>query len=225
MDKIIPVQVPLSPSEINMYCQANARGDNDILFEFDLERCPLKPAHVLGYLSNLKIDFRVVHYNLDFFVEYLRTPFLVGRSNLARQHANLLTYRTLNTTDGEVEFDYAAVPAEIVIEQMSVIRSLPLFLIESSDTEGPIKNSIVGETQHETDIVLDGVGVNIAHLVEFDDLFLRLVTDTLLDFKQRYYTHYFDEYIYGGDKLIQFFVDNPNNLLSSAVQSIIATHR
>lgn len=209
MDKrIIPATIPLSPSQINEYCQANCDGDNNIIYEFDVSDCPLKPSHIFGYLSNLKIDFRVVGYDTDFFEEYLRTPFLVGESNLIEDHKNFLLDQS--------------VPLSILEQQLAVLLSLPLFLVESSNVDGPTKNQYVGEDHRDTDERLEYVGVNFVHLIKDPELLLTVIGDRVYSFDdQRYYTYYFDEYIYGGDKLIQFFIDNPNNLLNVAIESLL----
>jgi len=224
--RIIQTTIPLSPSEINEYCRANASGNNDIIFKFDLKDCSLKPAHILGYLSNLKIDFLVTNFTTEFLVEYMKTPFLVGRSNLSQLHADVLLAKahvqTLEDPDMWSSSILKAIPDSVIEHQMDVIRSLPLFLIESSDAPGPVKNPIVGETQHEVGGPVEGVGVNFVHLIEHDEVLLSLVSDTLLDFNRSYYTYYFDEYIYGGDRLIQFFIDNPTNMLHAVVESFLS---
>ena len=228
MDKqIIPTTIPLSPSLINDYCRGNAAGAQNIIFEFDISESSLTPAHILGYLANLKIDFQITGFDSKFFLEYLRTPFLVGDSNLVRLHANMLTWRTQLVLEFETLFEhtalYESIPDEVIWEQMMLLNSLPLFLIESSDAPGPIKNPLVGETQDEDDTIFDNVGVNFVHLIKGDQFLLKLVSPTLLDFKsKKYYTHYFDKYIYSGDKLIQFFIDSPNNLLTTAINSMLS---
>lgn len=231
--RIIKTTIPLSPSLINEYCKGNASGDNGIMFEFDIADSSLTPAHILGYLSNLKIDFLVTGFDNAFFLEYLRTPFLVGKSNLTRLHANLLTWRFTKELHFDTLYDYnklyESVPEEVLEEQATLLSSLPLFLVESADAPGPVKAELLRCDVKESDEVFDNVGVNFVHLIEDNELLLKLLFMEVGDFAMKggseftYYTHYFDKYIYGGDKLIQFFIDNPDNLLLEAITTLL-TH-
>lgn len=229
MDKqIIQTTIPLSPTLINEYCKGNAKGNNDIIFEFDISESPLTAAHILGYLANLKIDFRITGFDDAFFLEYLKTPFLVGESNLAKLHANLLLWKTQHILQYETinghDALYVAFENAVIQEQMKVLNSLPLFLMESADVPGPVKAPLVGDKRDDNDdAVFENVGVNFVHLINDPEFLLKLVSPTLMNFEeQSYYTHYFDKYIYGGDKLIQFFIDNPDNLLTSAINTLLA---
>lgn len=223
MDKqIIQTKIPLAPSLINQYCKTNCNGEENILFEFDVSDSLLTPGHMLGYLSNLKIDFRVTGFDDAFFIEYLKTPFMVGQSNLSRLHANLLMWRTQHELPFETitshDSLYESIPQEVIDQQMQVIKSLPLFLFMSADMSDDIRNPFID------DLVVNGevfeyVGVNFVHLISFQEVLLKLVSSTLFE-PQIYFDHYFDKYIYGGDKLIKFFIDNPDNLLHPVIEAI-----
>lgn len=231
--QIIKTTIPLSPSLINEYCKRNATGEKDIIFEFDISESSLTPAHILGYLANLKIDFRVTGFDSAFFLEYLKTPFLVGQSNLSRLHANMLMWNVMHELEFETIGDhqslYESIPEEVIEQQMELLSSLPLFLIESAEMPGPKKAEVLRCDVKESDKVFEHVGVNFVHLIEFKEFLLKLLFMSVGDMAMKgaedftYYTHYFDKYIYGGDKLIQFFINNPENLLHDAINTML-TH-
>jgi hypothetical protein len=216
--KIIKTELPLPASLVNQYAKANRSGENDILFEFDLSQNDMSPKHVLGYLSNLKIDFRMANVTSELLLEYMKTPFFVGRSNLAEMHAAVLTCEQLEEGCTGIEKD---IPTSLKRDQIEFIRSLPLYLIHSSNMSEVQKVEVLGT---QTPIVQEAnpnIGVNLAHLVADDELFVRLISSSLYDFEtQRYYSYYFDKYIYGGDRLIQFFIDNPSNMLHAALEGL-----
>jgi len=216
--------IPLSPSQINEYCKMKSEGD-ELLFFFDISDCDLKPSHILGYLSNLKIDFYIEGFDTNFFLEYLSTPFMVGRSNLVPLHANLLTWKTQQRLSFELiktyDFLYNEVSEDVIYDQMLIIQSLPLFLVESSNISRSEKDRIVGDKKYFNQ-KFHWVGPNFAHLVAYKEILLQLNATSFYDFStQTYFRRYFDEYMYGGDKLIQFFIDSPNNLLNEAITRII----
>ena len=231
--RIIKTTIPLSPTLVNDYCKANLTGDNDILFEFDVSDCPLEPDHIFGYLSNLKVDFRVVGFNDDFFRAYLTTNFYVGSSNMMYHHANLLSWAAngeilYRDVLPELETNYNwffEENEELVKLHLRFVHALPLFLVVSSDVSDEEKERIAG-LYKICGTPVTGMGVNISHLVEFDDVLLRLIGDKVYSFSNgtggdTYYAHHFDKYLYGGDKLIQTFIDHPDNLLNSAINAML----
>lgn len=204
--RVVDATIPLSPSLINMYCQANAAGDNDIIFNFDLEECELSNAHVLGYLSNLKIPFWIENHSPEFLLEYIRTPFFVGESNMILAHKMALETGMLDK--------------ELVLQHRALIFSLPKFIVQSSSATQERKNAILYDGLEESDHVFTDIGPNIAYLMQDSQLVIEQLRGDLFAFAYRpYYTHYFDEHIYGGDKLIKFF--DEDHLLIKAIQPIL----
>ena len=203
---IILTTIPLSPLLINQYCRANANNNNNILFNFDIAKCSLLPDHIFGYLSNLKIDFLVKNYDDNFVNQYMSTQFFVGYSNLVNIQRDLLFSDKKN---------------HVVKQHLLMLQSIPLFLVNSSNVPQSIKRSVLKKIniiKHK----IPHVGVNFAHLIKQRDVLLRLIGDQFCNFNdQYYYQYYFDQYIYGGDKLIQFFNDNPTNLLLKAIDIIL----
>lgn len=233
MKRIIETTIPLSPQLTNEFCKANNTNTNDIIFDFDVSQTSLTPEHVFGYLSNLKIDFRVSCFDNKFFMEYLKTPFLLGMSNLVHIHAEMLLYRAL----GDVLMEdhgiplrmapiglYESIPEEVIEQQLEVITSLPTFLIQSANVPDDRKELVFnsqGVTVKTSDREFEYVGVNFAHLFVFRELLMKLCSLTFMNLKeQTYYTKYFDEYRYGGDALIKFANDNKSNLLLTGVDTM-----
>lgn len=216
--QIIKAQLPLPASLINQYAKANRAGSNDILFQFDISQTEMTPKHVLGYLSNLKIDFLAVNVTSEFLLEYMKTPFFVGQSNLIDLHAQVLACEALKEDCTELE---RGIPPAVSQDQLELMRSLPLYLIKSSNIGDAQKGDILGTRLNKVRESNPNIGVNFAHLASKDELFVRLISSTLYDFEtQSYYSYYFDKYIYGGDRLIQFFIDNPSNMLNAALEGL-----
>lgn len=205
--KLTGATIPLSPSEINRYCKANAAGNNDIIYNFDISECELSHSHILGYLSNLKIDFRVSNFTGDFLIEYMRTPFFVGRSNLIDHHKRAIREQLIDQ--------------DIVSQHRALILSIPLFLVMSSNASEARKQLLTQEV-FATDDVLPSIGPNFAHLVNDSEFIIGQLRENLFTFSGRpYYTHYFNEYIYGGERLINFFNQDVDSLLAKALIPVL----
>lgn len=202
--KVIRTTIPLSPAEINQYCKANAAGDNDILYEFDLRDCPLSNNHILGYLSNLKIDFIIRNAPMDFLLDYMKSPFFVGRSNLVHEHKRAIFHETVGR--------------EIIHQHRALFFSLPLFIVMSSNASQETKDLLTKEVKRY-DTRYEWVGPNVAHLMNDSEFLLSQIRHQLFEFERPYLTYYFDEYIYGGERLIKFF--DEDNLLMRAIGPLL----
>ena len=228
MTNIIKTTIPISPNLINNFCMLNATGYNDTLFEFDISDSPLSAEHILGYLSNLKINFRVVGFDDEFLMQYTKTSFMVGHSNLVDHHANLLS--TFVTADHyivpESTIDYTQLHLKYAAElnqQLDFIHNIVPFLISVSSIDSKLKQHLLGDNVTIDDNKLSGVGVNIARLTEIKEALLLIAGNKAIDIKNStYYTHHYDEYIYDGNKLINYFILNNDCLLLSVVNSNIS---
>lgn len=238
----IHTTIPLAPSLINEYCKDKRDPSSDgIVFVFDIKECPLKSEHILGYLANLKVDFRVVNIDEEFLVRYMQTDFFVGNSNLIQHHANFLYYhkfRTLLFDDPELMSDIAGnkliynfyrdcnevgtKESNPFDDQMKVIRSLPKFLVHCCGTIDELRRAaIIGPIVKQED-KLKYCGANIARLIDCsDDLLLQLIADKVFNFEQQlYYSFYFDKFYYNQTKLIAFF-QGSDNVINSVIETVI----
>ena len=205
--KTLNTTIPLSPSQISEYCSYNSDG-NPMKVVFDIGNSKMINHHMLNYLSHLKIPCEVENFSAEFLRDYITTTNFLGETNLAKHHANVLYYQKYGTPYfPEVLADFGLDDLEAFGSlKYNVIESLPMFLLVSCGRLSSEKYVKGGEMQT--------AGVNFAHLVPFPEFLLALIGDTIFNFEhQHYYSHYYDEFIYGGDKLIQWFVDNPQNLL------------
>jgi len=199
--------IPLSPSEISEYCEYNAAGTPmDVIF--NVVDSKMMNHHMLNYLSHLKIPCTIKGFSGDFLRDYIMTDNFLGDTNLAKHHANVLYYQKYGKPYfSEVLDDFGSEDLEAFGDlKCEVVKSLPLFLLVSCgkiDSENRVK---AGK--------LKSAGVNFAHLVQFPEFLISFIGDDVFDLDhQHYYSYYYDEFLYGGDKLIQSFCDCKDNLL------------
>jgi len=205
--KTIKSTLPLSPSTIAEYCSHNVKGETiDVIF--DISDCRMLNHHILNYLAHLKIPCTVIGFDTIFLYEYITTSNYLGNTNLAKHHANVLYYQKYGIPyfdDVLTEFNLESLDRMVKLST-DIIDSLPLFLLASCEKLEISENDIKHGKNY--------TGVNFAHLAEFTEFFVSYLADNIFVMSnQKYYSHFFDEYIYGGDKLIQSFIDNPDNLL------------
>lgn len=204
---IIETTLPLSPSKIAEYCEQNALGSPAKVI-FDINNCQMINHHIFNYLAHLKISCDIIGFDHTFLYDYIMTSNFIGNTNLAKHHANVLYYQKYGIPyfeDVLGEFDIDSLHRMKCV-YTDVIDSLPLFLLKSCDKLEISENAITTTKRYS--------GINFAHLIQFPEFLVSYLGDKIFDMSnQKYYTHLFDDYLYGGDKLIQSFLDNPDNLL------------
>ena len=195
--------IPMKTACVLKYIQTGG----DLTFDFNQNN--ISDKHAIQYISFLKVKHDCINYTTQTVIEYMLSPALLGKTNIITDVKNLIclgihghvwTTDEHNLSQDELStiVDHPTVAAHI-----SVIKSLPHFLKVKSG-ELATKNELHPRPQY--------VGVNYARLFE-DPFFLGYVLNEhmLGDWKHSpYYPTLFDEYIYGGESLIQFAIDNPD---------------
>jgi len=206
--KELKTTIPLSPSEIAEFCEHNAEG-NPMGVTFDIGESKMINEHMLNYLAHLKISCNVTNFDSNFLKAYITSNNFLGNTNLVKHHANVLYFQKYGRPyfiDSLDEFSFERLE-HFPLLNSKVIKSLPLFLLVSCER---IKK------EHRTikcDAML-GVGVNFAHLTQFPEFLLSYIGDSIFNLDdQTYFEYHYDEFLYGGDKLIQHFLDHPDNLM------------
>lgn len=199
--KTVRAEIPLKPSEIVRYTKLNVAGE-DFNVVLDVNDCKLSNKHIFNYLSHLKIDCEIAGFTPELIYDYIITSDFIGYTNLVKYHANTIYYQKYGTLyyDLDVNVDYESIPHINV----DVINSLPMFVMSSC---GKLKCEKIDNT------IQEGTGVNFAHLVRDKNFFVAYLGGNVGDLYSTYYTYHFDKFIYGGDKLIQHFMDYDDNLL------------
>jgi hypothetical protein len=197
----------MSPESIKDYCNNNRTQDEDIELVFDMNECKLTARHALSYVAHLKVDCTFVNFSDRLLLEYMRTPHLLGKTNLIAEHANFL--RGGRTIDCDLA-------ADIKSNYTDVISSLPLYLMINSNISESHKAVIVSMSADDRVLKNHFVGANLFHLVSDNTLFLEMLGDNVYNFNTHYHTQLFDDYMYGGDRLIYAF-EQSNNLLLDAI--------
>lgn len=219
----IKTQLPLSPQLINQYTIANNKGNNNICFDFDTTTTTMKPKHIVGYLSNLKIPHNIYNFDHEFLYQYMTTPHMTGVSNMIDIHASVICYRVSTNVRhiSDTTFHHFNLRKfvldnlETIDMQIKFIRSMVGFLLSSVDGYRT-DDKIIDSTMYPM------IGTNLAHLIKIPEMFLQISAETLYDINSRtYYSKHCDEYSYGGKKLIQYFIDSSDNLLHSVVDGLI----
>lgn len=205
--------IPLLPATIIKYTTGNAAG-LDYYIELDLKNVKLSMNHLFNYISHLKIDCEFLNIDKEFFIEYIRTPYMIGNSNMIKYYMNALyytKYRRLYFEDLELKLDYSEF---ILTDHIRLLESLPLFLLNH------IENSDKINKFNHTSEILD-IGINFVHIIKYDSFLIELLNDSIFDISlMKYYNHYFDKSIYDGHKLIKYFMNNPKNLMNKIPEYI-----
>ncbi|WPU65626.1 hypothetical protein [Peredibacter starrii] len=209
--RILDVTLPLSPQNQIEYFK-----DKSILFRIDMANSRITPKQCFMTLSNMRIKAEIGNITPAVLEEYMTANFVIETTNLPQIIANIILgykYQRMPYVDVESHFsleNYAnfIVNHEEMIQQWcGLINSIPLYLIMSTNkihSEDEIKQWKLDHPKVEGKI--PNIGVNISQLLALPD-FLSLFFDptemkTLL--QHPYFPYYFDEYIYGGEKLINF---------------------
>lgn len=208
---LIDATLPLSPQN-----QIKFFKDKSLVFNIDMENSRLTTKQCFLTLSNMKIKSRIKDVDVDIMKEYMTVSHMVNTTNLAKICANIITgykFGEMYYTDVQDDFtidQYARfiVDNHPMIEQWcEVIRSIPLFLMLNCNNfleEKSVENLYKGIKRVEGKV--DGVGLNISQVIALPD-FLKLFfshCELRHMLTMPYYNYYFDDSVYGGDKLIHF---------------------
>lgn len=205
--------VPLLPNTILKYTTGNANG-MDYVIELDLKNTKLSMDHLFNYISHLKINCEFLNIDKEFVIEYIRTPYMIGNSNMIKYYMNALyytKYKKIYFEDLELTLDYSEF---VLTNDIKLFQSLPIFLLNH------VENSDKTYTFDHTAEILD-IGINFVHIIKHDSFLIELLNDDIFDTStMKYYNYYFDNSIYDGHKLIKYFINNSNNLMNKIPEYI-----
>jgi hypothetical protein len=221
-DHLIETTLPLSPEH-----QMLMFNDRETLFNVDIGKSPITPQQCLLTLSNMRITASIKDVSVELMQIYMRSKYVVQTTNLHKIFANIITgykHGKLFYTDVTDDFtldqyaEFIFENGEALDQWCQVLESIPLYLMMCSDDliSKEAKDNLFAKIK-KIDGPLEHVGANLSQLVSLPH-FLNLFyveQDTNEMLTKPYFTHYFDQYICGGEKLIQF-------LASEEHQSIFA---
>lgn len=213
--RVLDVTLPLSPQN-----QVEYFKDKSILFRVDIPNSRITPKQCLMTLSNMRIKAEIKGVTPELLLEYMTGKFVVETVNLAKICANIILgykFQRMPYEDVAEHFsldqytDFIFDNRELLDDWIKIIHSVPLYLAISSksfmDQEDgeALKNELTKQ-----DEPFATVGANLSQVLALPEfLVLFNVNNDYTDLLARpYYTHYFDEYIYGGDKLISFLASD-----------------
>ena len=195
--------IPMKTADVLKYIQTGGE------LTFDFSQSNISNKHAIQYISFLKVKHDCINYTPQTVIEYMLSPALLGKTNIITDVKNLICLSlhghvwTIDENSLSQEELSTIVDHPTVAAHISVIKSLPHFLKVKSDS-GMLANEPHTWPQY--------VGVNFARLFE-DPFFLVYVLNQHMlsgwEFSP-YFPSLFDEYIYGGESLIQFAIDNPD---------------
>ncbi len=226
--RIIDVTLPLSPQHQIEYFK-----DKSILFRVDIKNSRISPKQCLMTLSNMRLKAEVQGVTPELLKEYMTGNFVVETTNLAKITANVIfgyKYQEMPYTDVQNDFsleDYAhfIVDNQEMIEQWcNLIKSIPLYLAMSAtkflDEE---TLELLRQELPKVEGRLPAIGANLSQVLALPEFLVMFNTDDDLKnlMSQSYYPYYFDEQVYGGEKLISFLASE-NHKTDFAVLSTVA---
>lgn len=213
--RILEVTLPLSPQNQIEYFK-----DKSILFRVDIPNSRITPKQCLMTLSNMRIKAEIKGVTPELLKEYMTGSFVVETTNLAKICANIiLGYKFQNMPYSDVEEHFSLEDyADFIVENKlmlddwcDVIQSIPLYLAVSSTSFMEKEDIEEFKKQITTiDSKLPTVGANLSQVLALPEfLVLFNMRNEFMDILAKtYYSHYFDEYIYGGDRLISFIASD-----------------
>lgn len=226
--RIIDVTLPLSPQHQIEYFK-----DKSILFRVDIKNSRISPKQCLMTLSNMRLKAEVQGITAELLKEYMTGNFVVETTNLAKITANIIfgyKYQEMPYTDVQNDFsleDYAhfIVDNQEMIEQWcNLIKSIPLYLAMSAtkflDEE---TLELLRQELPKVEGRIPAIGANLSQVLALPEFLVMFNTDDDLKnlMSQSYYPYYFDEQIYGGEKLISFLASEKHKT-DFAVLSTVA---
>jgi hypothetical protein len=214
---IIDVTAPIKIEELKKYFV-----DKDTFFVVDYENSTLQGSKLLTYLSNLDIPCDIKFGSMDQLAEmleyYLDSTFIVTLSSLEKAAISLLLQH--KGVDEIVNQDLLDRFKDKLDQWTNKLESLALYNLYMINEES-FKSWIT--EQHEEDSTSSLVGVNFLSLLKHPEFYIfyeKMIT------VPKYYSCYFNEYIFKGQNLYSFWANenNPMFLLTWGISEGITDH-
>ena len=194
---IIETIVPISIENLKKYFT-----DNNILYLIDYKNSELKGKKLLTYLSNLDLPADIKDIDLELVKEYLHSVTLVNIESLENIVIDiLLEYKNISKTENYKNFINENI--DIVSKWSDKLDSLSIFnmyTINSDEFKDYSKSFPIDDTNS-----LEGINfVSLLKQERFYSFYSKLNNNI------KFYTRYFEDYMYRGKNLFDFWA-TPNN--------------
>jgi hypothetical protein len=197
---IIETKAPISIEDLKKYFT-----DKDITYLIDYSKSELKGKKLITYLSNLDIPADIKNVDLDLVKDYLNSVSLVSISSLENVVIDILF--VLKGLKKDKQYDkFISENFEILDKWQNKLESLSvynMYMLNSDHFRDYAKSFPKDETRD-----LEGVNfVSILKHNRFFSFFGKINNDKL-----KFYTHYFDGYIFRGKNLFEYWANDKNPL-------------
>lgn len=204
---VIDVIAPIDIEQLKLYFE-----DKTIQYRVNYSQSQLKEEKFLTYLSNLDLPCQVVFENIVDYDEllkaYLSFNMVVNIESLERGVIDLLLQR-LNIYE-KVDNDLLEQTENQLQHWTDRLMSLSLYnLYTIEEFKSKIK-------ENEEDDTVDLLGINFVSLLKYKDLYSIY---TIQDYPVKYYSKYFNDYMFKGKSLFSYWA-NKNNPLFLITQAI-----
>jgi len=208
--KKIQTAAPISIEHLKLYFE-----DKETFYEIDYASSTIKGDKLLVYISNLDIPCDIITSSQDEMLEileaYLDSSFLVNLPSLEFKVISLLLqYKEIIAVENEEVLDRVK---DKLCKWTEKLDSLPLFNMYTINDQS-LKEWVKNE--HATDETQELIGINFVSLLKHTDFYTFYES---FMFEPRYYSAYFNEYMFKGSNLYAFWANknNPMFLLTHSI--------
>lgn len=184
-------------------------------YVIDYEESKLKDNGFLSYMRNANIEAVIVNPSVDLMIAYISNINTIPKSNLSAIHADLLFLYVSGGKDLHTGcvFDFFSQDQinsiidntkEVLSLQISLIESLPMYVLLHCSTNNSLKNSLIEQSDDlviQEDILAKSgkTWLNVAVIPDFMSMLIQ-VNRTKVENMKFYLC--LDEYAFGGKNLI-----------------------
>jgi len=197
---IIETKAPISIDDLKKYF-----SEDNVSYVIDYATSELKGKKLLTYLSNLDIPADIKNVDLELVKEYLHSISLVNIKSLENIVIDIL-FVMKNLAKGEHYNKFISENFEILEKWQNKLESLTLYnmyMLNSDDFRSYAKSYPNDETQ-------DLEGVNFVSLLKHQRFFSYY--GKINNNKIKFYTHYFNDYMFRGKNMFDFWANDKNPL-------------
>lgn len=197
---IIETKAPISIEDLKKYFT-----DKDITYLIDYTASELKGKKLITYLSNLDIPADIKNIDLDLVKDYLNSVSLVTISSLENTVIDILFVLKGLKKDNQYN-KFISENFEILNNWQNKLESLSvynMYMLNSDKFRDYAKSFPKDETR-------DLKGVNFVSLLKHDRFFGFF--EKINNDKLKFYTHYFNDYIFRGKNMFEYWANDKNPL-------------
>ena len=199
--KVIETKAPIDIDNIKKFFV-----DKSIFYLIDYKKSDLKGGKLLTYLSNLDLPCDIKNIDDELILEYFNSISLVNIKSLENVAMQIL-FEYKGLIKDKIYSSFINANKQVVekwIEKLESLRLYNMYIVNNNEFTNYVKSFPRDENKELN-------GINFISLLKREEFFL-FYSKKAEDKKLKYFVNYFDDYMFKGKNLFEYWANEKNPL-------------